>query len=165
MNKKVLISIIIAVAVVVVAVGGVFAYKYFLAVQTQNTVSFVDPAVKQIIMSSDFSDYNNDIHSFHRLILRNTETEPCLTLDEVTLYKTDRILNSQKLCNFMLDNTPYIISRNSVQGIDYNNFVWNKKGLYFDLEIFKAIPNSSDQTYKCEVQNIIKPTVVCSRSL
>lgn len=116
----------------------------------------IDPYLKEIVRSSDGSDYDVDTHSFYRLILRNTEHDPCLTLEQVTVYAetNPRILKTERICEVLFPNDRKERLADFT-GVDYADFTWDKTGIAFSLDIYEGSP------YECRIRDLDEPIAHC----
>lgn len=122
-----------------------------------SSPSYVDPLVKKIIRSSDGSDYSTTTNGFYRLLERNNEYDPCLTLEQVTQnYQTGpKIIDSKKLCEVMIGNKSKSLTT-GVAGVEYSNFVWDSSGIKFTLYLYDFRGE-----YTCRLQNLSTPVISC----
>ena len=116
--------------------------------------NYIDPTVKVVIAGND---YDNTTHSYHRLVERNTELDPCLTLEKVSVYTDNApsILSSDHLCSFKINNVYKTISKDTITDIEYTNFKYDKN-FVFDVSIDGARPT------RCDVFINSKVEIVCS---
>lgn len=116
--------------------------------------NYIDPTVKVVIAGNDYDDTT---HSYHRLIERNTELDPCLTLEKVSVYTDNApsILSSDHLCSFKINNVYKTISKDTITDIEYTNFKYDKN-FVFDVSIDGARPT------RCDVFINSKVEIVCS---
>jgi hypothetical protein len=143
----------------VIIFGVVFCMLRINKAYTEISTNFVDPLVTSIITSSGGSDYQSDSHSFYRLVVRNTEYEPCLALERITHYKEvgPQVLGSQDLCAVFIDGNETDL--NEAQAVEYGGFSWDKDGLFFDMNI--SLARSPDSAVKCEVEISDASRVMC----
>jgi hypothetical protein len=145
--------------------------QYGQLIELQNNVSrsgllltpihqkFVDPTISLVIKSSDSSDYDDVTHSFYRLIVRNTEYDPCLTLERVTLF-TDfnpRVLHSERLCEIHLEKQTQSLMKD-VSAVEYSNFNWDASGLSFKIDL----SDNNGEGYRCRLKNLQAPEIECN---
>lgn len=120
-----------------------------------NEIAIIDPTITQIITSSDMSNYNELTQSSYRLIVKNTEYDPCLYLDEVTVNVETgpKLIRTQKLCSVGIDDNTIDLTEGQAF-VGYENIVWEKGKLTFDLDL------GSDEPLECAIDDVEQAAVM-----
>ena len=165
LNKVTRFSKIVAVIIFIATwLVGFYAGKQFeylsLGVQIPfpplvEKIMMIDPTITRIVTSSDMSNYNDLTDSSYRLIVKNTEYDPCLYVDEVTVNAETgpKLIRTQKLCSIDVDNS--VVSLTEGQAfVGYENIVWEKGRLTFDLDL------GSGEPLKCAIDDVEQAAVM-----
>jgi antitoxin component YwqK of YwqJK toxin-antitoxin module len=85
-----------------------------------------------------------------RAVLRNTEVDPCLTLEWTTVRGGARILSSDRICTMQLGDASENLE--VVQDIRYRGMRWEATTLHFEMEWVAARPRAPRQLLACRLR-------------
>jgi hypothetical protein len=147
-ERRFVVPLLVGVIGILIIIGGVGIYTKYQpseALTTSAALSndFIDPYVNVVMTAND---YNDMTRSYHRLVVRNTEQDACLTAEEVTvdIEIGAKILNSKHLCNLAREGAVVSLVDTNVE---YSNFQTKDTGFAFDVD-FNGMP------LNCEVQDL-----------
>lgn len=116
----------------------------------------LDPWVSYVLSS----DWIGDKGDFFRLIVRNTEKDPCLELNTVNLRSSARVVQLNRFCDFDRAGTPY--SLQNAQSVSYAGFRWDQTNLIFQLEYAGTGSATPTRKLECRINAAdVKPRIVC----
>jgi hypothetical protein len=125
-----------------------------------STFTFTNQTASSQTAGSNGSVEKTFSYGSYQVLKHNTEVDPCLTLQ--VLGKNGGVASSHTLCNVQLDGKVFMLTPSSIQDIQYANISWTAAGLFFDLSLLKALPDSPMDIYHCQVLNFDNPTVSCN---
>ncbi len=127
----------------------VLAFSLLACLQSFASDIIVDPRVNGVLRSYDLLGASGD---FYRVILTNTELEPCMIIDKVNLRdekKGPRVLESFKFCSFEIKGKKYSLLPDQQQEVEILEVAWEKSKLKFSMNYTSTEKAAASRALHC----------------